>query len=178
MEKPMKNERVLERAKEAAQKLIPLFVKHGAQNAGMVEVDGHVCIVFDGGSFKLGEPYGKRAGTWKIVGIERPLAITTIFLPSTHHTPSSEVVSDIRRIMVSWQEEGAKDVEQKRRRDIVDETNKKLVGTAVELEPRTMYMDHVRGDGLGEECTFVIKVPINSAVDTATKLVAALTPSS
>lgn len=171
-------ERELERAREAAEKLIPLFIKNGAPSANVTQTNAHITIVFDGGSFKLHEPYGKRCGTWRIVGIERPLAETTIFLPSTHTSPSSDVSSAIRRLMDSWRREGAKDVEQQRRRDIVDQAAQNLVGVEVEFNPRKIWLDQVRGEGVGEECTFTIKVPLNSAVDTAAKLAAALTPSS
>ena len=167
----------LERAMVAAEKLVQVFVVNKAPNAKAMVKNGRVVIAFDGGTFSFREAFGKRKGSWDINSVERPRANTTVFIPSTHPTPSKDAAQSIQWLMSQWVAEGKLDMEQQQRRQVVDECTNKLAGTNISFTPETIYLNHVRPTYLDKTCTFQVTVPFDQAEEVAAKLAAIFTPS-
>ncbi len=167
----------LARAMVAATKLAACFPKHGFTNIS-VATEKHRSsekpfLKTDQGNFVLEEPHRRRSGTWVVSSIERPLADVEVYLPSKKDVDVG-IETAIATLVRRWREEGAKDAEQARRKKIADQIKSQLDGSGIEVALGRFYMDHLRGDGIGTNCVFTIKVKIDEGEEIAAKLVAAL----
>jgi hypothetical protein len=185
---------MLERTLEAAQKLVPIFAANGCdgvnvRNDGVTTHNDEVIIFTTNGGYQIWESSRARKGTWILTSKTFPLATVEVYVPSTHTVPEKDVRDKINVLLRSENAERKKDVLQKSRKECAsqaiatfgaDEHGRARVGVAkVDVEAKAVYLDHIRGTGIGDRCSFTIDVSIEDAPAVAAKLAAALaTPTS